>query len=73
MPGLVDIVDSVIHMPARVALPSPLPKMPVELAEPEFSTVIGLLLYGYLTRMTRSKPEPSPFSKLKAFFARAKN
>lgn len=73
LPGLVDIIDSVVRMPARVALPSPLPKMPVELAEPEFSTVIGLLLYGYVTRMTRSKPEPGPFSKLKAFFARTRN
>ena len=73
LPGLVDIIDSVVRMPARVALPSPLPKMPVELAEPEFSAVIGLLLYGYVTRMTRSKPEPSPFSKLKALFARTKN
>jgi cell division protein FtsA len=73
LPALIDVVDSVVHMPARVGLPSPIPKMPAELAEPEFATAIGLLLYGYLTRMTRAKPEPGAMSKLKALFARAKN
>ncbi len=73
LPALSDVVDSVIHLPARVGLPSPIPKLPAELAEPEFATAIGLLLYGYVTRMTRSKPEPGTLSKLKALFARAKN
>lgn len=74
LPALIDIVDSVARMPARIALPSAIPKMPAELAEPEFATVIGLLLYGYVTRMTRIKPEESgPLSKLKALFARAKD
>ncbi len=74
LPALVDIVDSVVRVPARVGLPSPIPKMPAELVQPEFSTVIGLLLYGYVTRMTRVKSDDAgPLSKLKAFFARAKN
>jgi cell division protein FtsA len=73
LPALIDIVDSVIHVPARVGLPSPIPKLPAELAEPEFATVIGLLLYGYVTRITRTKPETGTLSKLKALFARAKN
>jgi cell division protein FtsA len=73
LPALCDIVDSVARKPARVGLPSPIPKMPAELVEPEFATVIGLLLYGYVTRMTRSKPEPGTLSKLKAFFARSRS
>jgi cell division protein FtsA len=73
LPGLIDIVDSVVHIPARVGLPSPIPKLPAELAEPEFATVLGLLLYGYVTRMTRAKPEPGTLSKLKAMFARTKS
>ncbi len=73
LPAMIDVVDSVVHVPARVGLPSPIAKMPAELAEPEFAAVIGLLLYGYVTRMTRSKPEAGALSKLKALFARAKN
>lgn len=73
MPGLADIIESVLHKPARVANPASLPKMPAELAEPEFSTVIGLLLYGYLARMTRNKTsEAGPFGKLKSLLARAR-
>ncbi|HYG98618.1 MAG TPA: cell division protein FtsA [Terriglobales bacterium] len=71
--GLADIVESVLHKPSRVATPASLPKMPAELAEPEFATVIGLLLYGYLARMTRAtKHESGPFRRLKSFFARAR-
>jgi hypothetical protein len=47
--------------------------MPAELAEPEFSTVIGLLLYGYLARLTRTKAsDAGPFGKLKSLLARAR-
>jgi len=73
LPGLADIIESVLHKPSRVGMPSSLPKMPAELAEPEFSTVIGLLLYGYVARMTRGKSsESGPFAKLKSFLAKAR-
>jgi cell division protein FtsA len=73
MPGLPDIVESVLHKPARVATPASFPKMPVELAEPEFATVIGLLLYGYLARMTRSRSnDAGSLGKLKSLLARAR-
>lgn len=71
--GLPDIVESVLRKPARVGMPVMLPKVPSELAEPEFATAIGLLLYGYVTRMSRSKAvEQGPLAKLKSFLARAR-
>lgn len=72
LPGLGEIVDSVLRKPSRVGLPAPLPKMPAELVEPEFATVIGLLLYGYVTRTMRAKTgEDGPFARIKKFLARA--
>jgi cell division protein FtsA len=71
--GLMDIVESVLHKPSRIGVPSSLSKMPSELAEPEFATVIGLLLYGYVTRMTRGKAnEQGPLAKIKSLLARAR-
>ena len=71
MPALLDIVDQVLRKPARVAVPLPLPKMPANLAEPEFATVIGLLLYAYRVRTTRAQQEnDSPLAKLKAMLVR---
>lgn len=71
--GLPDIVESVLHKPARIGVPSSLSKMPSELAEPEFATVIGLLLYGYVARVTRGKSsEQGPLAKIRSLIARAR-
>lgn len=71
--GLPDIVESVLHKPSRIGVPSSLSRMPSELAEPEFSTVIGLLLYGYVARATRGKTsEQGPLAKLKSLLAKAR-
>src|SRR5207249_5181829 len=43
LPGLMDIADSVLRKPVRMAWPSPIAKMPSSLAEPEFATVLGMV------------------------------
>ncbi len=69
--GLLDVVDQMLHKPARIASPAALNKLPVELIAPEYSTALGLLLYAYRSRMARSTQEQGTLtSKLKAFFAR---
>ena len=70
MVSLLEIAESVMRMPARLGYPSPVAKMPALLAEPEFSTLIGLALYGHRARLARGPVEPSITSKLKALFAR---
>ncbi len=66
--GLIDIADSVLHKPLRMAFPSPIAKMPAELAEPEFSTVVGMVMYGHRARLARNNHDDGWGAKLKAFF-----
>src|SRR5512142_2269432 len=50
LPHMVEIAESVLRRPSRLAYPTALARMPVQLAEPEFATVIGLVLYGHRAR-----------------------
>jgi cell division protein FtsA len=74
LPGLPEIVDNVLRWPTRVGEPSALPKMPAELAEPEYAVAIGLVLYAYRSRSGRPGGEPTTLgSRLKSFFAKKGN
>ncbi len=50
LPHLTEIAESVLRRPARIASPAPIAKLPAFLAEPEFATTIGMVLYGYRAR-----------------------
>jgi cell division protein FtsA len=70
---LLEIVDQVLRKPGRIAAPQPIAKLPAQLAEPEFATSIGLLLYGYRSRKTRGAHEQGSLTaRLKALFARGR-
>jgi cell division protein FtsA len=66
LPGTLDIADSVMRKPVRMAWPVPIAKMPSFLAEPEFSTVLGLVMYGHRARTARGVQDERWSSKLKA-------
>jgi len=66
LPGMMDIADSVLRKPVRMAWPVPLAKMPSALAEPEFATVLGLVMYGHRARSARGGQDGRWSSKLKA-------
>jgi len=66
LPGLMDIADSVLRKPVRLAWPVPIAKMPSALAEPEFSTLLGMVVYGHRARTARGIDEDRWSSKLKA-------
>jgi cell division protein FtsA len=68
LPGIMDIADSVLRMPVRMAWPAPLAKMPSTLAEPEFATVLGMIVYGHRARSARGVQDARWSSKLKAMF-----
>src|ERR1700690_3148212 len=53
LPGILEIAESVLHRPLRLAWPAPLAKMPSTLAEPEFATVLGMVFYGHRARLAR--------------------
>jgi cell division protein FtsA len=66
LPGLMDIADSVLRKPVRMAWPAPLAKMPSSLAEPEFATVLGMVVYGHRARTARGVQDARWSSRLKA-------
>ena len=68
LPGIIDVADSVLRKPVRMAWPTPIAKMPSTLAEPEFSTVLGLIVYGHRARSARGVQDARWSSKLKAMF-----
>jgi len=66
-----EVAASVLGRPARLATPSPIAKMPASLAEPEFSTVIGMIAYGHRARLARGTQEQSLADRIRTFFGRA--
>jgi cell division protein FtsA len=69
LPGLLDVAESQLRVPARTATPVRLSQMPGELVHPGFSAAIGMLLYAHRTRMTRAAEDNSLRAKLRAVFA----
>ncbi len=67
--GMLDNAESLLRVSARIGSPVPLSKMPDELARPEFSAAIGMLLYTHRTQARRASEEQGLRSKLKAIFA----
>jgi cell division protein FtsA len=65
LPGIMDIADSVLRKPIRMAWPVPLAKMPSQLAEPEFATVLGMVAYGHRARTARGVQDERWSSRLK--------
>src|SRR5438477_2038436 len=66
LPGLMDIADSVMRKPVRMAWPNPIAKMPSTLAEPEYATVLGMVTYGHRARTARGVQDDRWGSRLKA-------
>jgi cell division protein FtsA len=69
LPGMLDVTESQLRVPARTGLPVRLSQMPGELVHPSFSTAIGMLLYAHRTRITRAAENNSLRAKLRAIFA----
>lgn len=67
--GMLDTAESMLRVPARIANPVPLSRMPAELAVPECSTLVGMLLYAHRTRVSRAAEDNSLRAKLRAIFA----
>ncbi len=68
--AILEIAEDVLRRPARKAVPAPISKMSSQLAEPEFSSPIGMILYGHRARLARGTQDSSFTSKLKALFAK---
>src|SRR5438309_3530347 len=64
--GILDVAESLLRHPVRLAWPLRIAKMPAVLAEPEYATVIGMIFYGHRARMARGMHGDGWSSKLKA-------
>jgi cell division protein FtsA len=69
--GLAELAEHSFHLPVRIAEPKGLIDLPEQVAQPEYATVVGLVLYG--AKAERNTPHRSGnlVSKLKAMFAGA--
>ena len=67
--GLLDTAESVLRVPARIGTPVPLSRMPAELQQPEYSALVGLMLYAHRTGSIRAEQEGTLRAKLRAMFA----
>jgi cell division protein FtsA len=67
--GVLDAAESVLRRPVRLAWPTPLPKMPAVLAEPEYATVLGMIFYTHRARLARGFQEDRWSMRFKSLFA----
>jgi cell division protein FtsA len=67
--GLLDIVESLLRVPARIGYPVALSRMPEDLIQPEFSTAVGMLLYTHRTGILKASEDQSLRAKLRSIFA----
>jgi cell division protein FtsA len=68
--ALVESAEDILRRPSRLGYPVPIAKLPSNLLEPEFSTAIGMVLYGHRARQVRGNGDRGFGARLKALFAR---
>ena len=69
--GLPEVAERIFSLPVRVATPRGLAEMSEQVSQPEYSTAIGLVLYGARTRRVSGARPTGFFGKLKSMFAGA--
>jgi cell division protein FtsA len=69
LPGMLDVTESQLRVPARTGMPVRLSQMPGELVHPGFATAVGMILYAHRTRQTRAAENTTLRGKLRAMFA----
>jgi len=68
--GIGEVCENILKRPVRLASPLPIAKMPAELAEPEFSTAIGLAMYAHRTTVANMTQDQGLGFKLRSLLAR---
>jgi cell division protein FtsA len=69
--GLDEMAEHGFHLPVRIAEPKGLADLPELVAQPEYATVVGLVMYGAKARRAAPQRAGNLVSKLKAMFAGA--
>jgi len=69
--GLDETAEQAFHLPVRIAEPKGLADLPEQVAQPDYATVVGLVMFGAKARRTAPQRAGNLVSKLKAMFAGA--
>ncbi|MGH9737562.1 MAG: cell division protein FtsA [Candidatus Acidiferrales bacterium] len=69
--GFPELTERVFNLPVRVASPRGLAEMSEDVSRPEYSTAVGLVLYGARTRRLAGARPAGFMGKLKSMFAGA--
>jgi len=69
--GLGELAEDTFHLPVRIAEPKGLVDLPEQVAQPEYATVVGLVMYAAKARRSQPQRAGNMMSKLKAMFAGA--
>ena len=69
--GFDELIEQSLHLPVRIAEPKGLADLPELVAQPEYATAIGLVMYGARARRNTPQRAGNLVSKLKAMFAGA--
>jgi len=69
--GLTELSDRIFNLPVRIAVPRGLAAMGEDVSRPEYSTAVGLVLYGARTRRLAGARPTGFMGKLKRMFAGA--
>jgi cell division protein FtsA len=69
--GLEELTEQMYHLPVRSGEPRGILDLPEQVAQPEYATVVGLVLYGAKARRGASGKSVTLVSKLKSMFASA--
>jgi cell division protein FtsA len=69
--GLPELAEKIFNLPVRVAVPRGLGEMSEQVSRPEYSTAVGLILYGARTRRLAGTRPTGWVGKLKSMFAGA--
>ena len=69
--GLPELAEKIFNLPVRIAAPRGLAGMTDEVSQPEYSTAVGLVLYGARTRRAAGARPSGWVGKLKSMFAGA--
>jgi cell division protein FtsA len=68
--GLSSLCEDIMDRPVRLASPVPIAKMPPQLAEPEFATLIGLAMYTHRTTAAKVTEMQGFGYRLRSLFAK---
>ncbi len=69
--GLDEVMEQIFHLPVRIAEPKGFSDLPEQVAQPEYATAIGLILFGAKARRNATARSGGIVSKLKSMFAGA--